>query len=66
MLRDGLEGRGVGAGGNMGEVASGVFRKLGQLRLKPLISGFQDQALYKILITLQKFEQSQTRIDTKF
>jgi len=40
MLRDALGGRGVGAGGNMGEEASGVFRKPGQLRLKPLISGF--------------------------
>jgi hypothetical protein len=37
MLRDSLGGRGVGAGGNMGEVASGVFRKPGHLRLKPLI-----------------------------
>ena len=37
MLRDGLGGK---AGGNMGEVASGVFRKPGQLRLKLLISGF--------------------------
>jgi len=40
MLRDGLGGRGVGAGGTMGEVASGVFRKPGELRLKPLIDGF--------------------------
>jgi hypothetical protein len=37
ILRDSLGGK---AGGNMGEVASGVFRKPGQLRLKPLISGF--------------------------
>ncbi len=39
MLRDSLGGRGVGAGGNMGELASGMFRKPGRLRLKLLISG---------------------------
>jgi hypothetical protein len=29
-----------------------VFRKPGQLRLKPLISSFSDQALHKKLMTL--------------
>jgi hypothetical protein len=32
--------------------ALGVFRKAGQLRLKPLIPHCQNQGLHKILITL--------------